>query len=306
MKKLASLILALSLCMAFAVPAFAAQSNPQSVTLDGDESIIILKNILEKRTAVVEGTTVDVYVIPAEGAEITFTAKSYDEDGAPNASMGQTVFSGTDGTYTTAGGIFWGILREGTFLLTRDGDAEIFSPQGVSLDATTDAVCEFYTTDGNELYYAYASDDAAGSSEPAAQKPAVVPTSQNLTVNGEKQETEIYNIDGSNYFKLRDMAALLNGTGSQFSVAWDETNATISITTGEAYAAAGGELATGTDKSATAVESAQKLMVNGAAVELTAYNIGGNNFFKLRELGTALGFDVDYDDATATMIVSSR
>ncbi|MCR4567241.1 MAG: copper amine oxidase N-terminal domain-containing protein [Pseudobutyrivibrio sp.] len=310
MKKLASLVLTLVLLLALAVPALAAQSNSQSVTLDGEESSITLNSILEKRTAVIDGTTVDVYVIPAEGAKITFTSKSWSEDGTPDASMSQMVYIGTDGTYSKAAGVFWGLLREGTFLLTRDGDAEIFSPQcvteGVSLDAATDAVFMFYTTDENVLYYAYASDDTAGPSEPAVKKPKVVPTSQNLTVNGEKQETEIYNIDGSNYFKLRDMAVLLNGTGSQFSVAWDEASATISVTTGEAYTAVGGELSIGADKSVTAVESSQKLIINGNAVDLTAYNIGGNNFFKLRELGMALGFEVDYDEATTTMQVISR
>ena len=100
MKKLASLILALSLCLALAIPAFAAQSDPQSVTLDGWESSITLANVLGKRTAVVDEATVDVYVIPAEGSEITFTAKSFDEDGAPNVSIGQTVYTGTNGTYS--------------------------------------------------------------------------------------------------------------------------------------------------------------------------------------------------------------
>ena len=35
-------------------------------------------------------------------------------------------------------------------------------------------------------------------------------------------------------------------------------------------------------------------------------DLGGSNFFKLRDLGAALNFDVDYDDTTATMIVRSR
>ena len=39
---------------------------------------------------------------------------------------------------------------------------------------------------------------------------------------------------------------------------------------------------------------------------LTAYNLAGNNFFKLRDLGKALNFDVDYDGSTATMIVKSK
>ena len=35
----------------------------------------------------------------------------------------------------------------------------------------------------------------------------------------------------------------------------------------------------------------------------TAYNIGGNNYFKLRDLGQALGFNVTWDDATRTVSI---
>lgn len=165
--------------------------------------------------------------------------------------------------------------------------------------------CIAYDNNGNGHVIFIARNGKVETPAPAA-KPVVVPTSQKLTVNGVAKNTEIYNIDGSNYFKLRDMAALLNGTGSQFSVKYDAARNTIVVKTGEAYTPVGGELATGTDKSASAVASAQSIEINGAKVELTAFNIGGNNFFKLRELGAALGFDVDYDNATATMIVKSK
>ena len=138
-------------------------------------------------------------------------------------------------------------------------------------------------------------------------KPAVQMTTQNLTINGEAKTAEIYNIDGYNYFKLRDMAALLNGTGSQFSVDYDETTRTMIVKTGEAYTAIGGELEIGADKSATAVKSSQALTINGETVtDLTAYNLADNNFFKLKELGAKLGFGVDYDEATRTMVVTTK
>ncbi len=147
---------------------------------------------------------------------------------------------------------------------------------------------------------------ASAKSETPAVKPVVQPSAQKLTVNGAAKRTEIYNIDGSNYFKLRDMAALLSGTTSQFSVDWDADGGTIAVKTGAPYVRVGGELATGTDKSASAVVSAQKVTVNGSAVELTAYNIGGNNFFKLRDLGETLNFSVDWNGATSTMVVKSK
>lgn len=136
--------------------------------------------------------------------------------------------------------------------------------------------------------------------------PNVVLTSQLLRVNGEAVTTEIYNINGSNFFKLRDLAVMLNGTGSQFSVEWDAASGTIAVKTGRAYTPVGGELTLGRDSSGSAEVSRQKLTVNGEAVELTAWNIGGSNFFKLRDLGEALNFGVDYDAEAATILVTSR
>ena len=77
------------------------------------------------------------------------------------------------------------------------------------------------------------------------------------------------------------------------------------VKTGAAYTQQTGDLQASTDKSASAA-SAQSVEIDGKKVDLTAFNIGGNNFFKLRDLGAALGFDVDYDDASATMIVKSK
>lgn len=149
--------------------------------------------------------------------------------------------------------------------------------------------------------------DAAPQPQHGPENKAVVQlTKQNLSVNGKAQDTEIYNIDGYNYFKLRDIAKLLNGTGSQFSVDYDATSATVIVKTGAAYEPVGGELERGADKSGSAVPSPQSVKINGQKVSMTAYNIGGNNFFKLRELGTALDFAVDYDEASATMIVTSK
>ncbi len=130
---------------------------------------------------------------------------------------------------------------------------------------------------------------------------------QKLTVNGIRVECEKYNIDGSNYFKLRDIAYLLNGTENQFGVGYDNASHTVTVTSGTAYTPNGSELVIGEDKSATAVPSVQTILINGVEdAGLSAYNLGGNNYFKLRDLGEALGFLVDYDKASNTAIVESR
>jgi lysophospholipase L1-like esterase len=140
---------------------------------------------------------------------------------------------------------------------------------------------------------------------PEATQHTVTFSDQAVTVNGVTKAFEVYNIDGSNYFKLRDLAFVLSGTGSQFSVDFDSAKQAISCTTGAAYQPNGTELDIGTDKSGTAVQSTQSLYINGKEASLTAFNIGGSNFFKLRELGTALNFAVMYDEATRTMQIKS-
>ena len=129
---------------------------------------------------------------------------------------------------------------------------------------------------------------------------------QKLTVDGKDIACEKYNIDGRNYFMLRDLAALLTGTPSQFNVDYDADKNAVVITTGEAYTADGSELKAGVDNSASAVASPQTVIIDGETVSgLTAYNIGGHNFFQLRELGKTLHFYVHYDEATNTAKVDA-
>lgn len=142
-----------------------------------------------------------------------------------------------------------------------------------------------------------------------ADGPAVMLSRQNLRVDGKVIACEKYNIDCSNYFKLRDVAFVLNGTGSQFSVNWDGEKKCISLVAGEEYAPNGSELdLSGGDKSALAAPGTDTILVNGEdrTADLTAYKLEGNNFYKLRDLGSALGFYVDYDQPSNTAIVISR
>ena len=132
-------------------------------------------------------------------------------------------------------------------------------------------------------------------------------SSQALSVDGGNVDCEYYNIDGYNYFKLRDVAMLLNGTGSTFSVDYDAAVKAIRVVTGAAYTPKGDELQKGKDLSATAVVSHQTLFIDGKErSDLPAYNIGGYNYFKLADLGKALNFGVRYDTDSHTIVVESR
>ncbi|MGN1001807.1 MAG: subtype B tannase [Oscillospiraceae bacterium] len=139
-----------------------------------------------------------------------------------------------------------------------------------------------------------------------AEDPEVCVSEQNVTVDGEAVEAEVYNINGYNYFKIRDMAALLNGTGSQFSVDFDEATNVVTVESGKAYVAVGGELDPGVDASETCIKTLQTVIIDGMEAKLSIYNIGDNNFIKLRDLGEALGFGVGYDAATNTAVITTK
>ena len=156
---------------------------------------------------------------------------------------------------------------------------------------------------------------AAAPATPAAPTTTPVPTTmptvvlspQKLAVDGETKTTEIYNIGGTNYFKLRDLAALLNGSSVQFNVDFNSATNTIVVKTKTPYTTANGyELQSGVDNSALAKVSAQSLEIDGKNVPLTAYNIGGTNFFGLRQLEQYIGYSVGYISETNTATISTH
>ena len=175
---------------------------------------------------------------------------------------------------------------------------------GIDVDGTGYFKYSFQTP-GKYILYIKDNSGAAGDAvaEVEVYKSVVQPSNQGVTVDGAAIVADVYNIDGSNYFKLRDIAYALNGTAAQFSVGYDKESRTITAVSGEAYEAVGGEMAVGEDKSATAVISNQSIIINGKSAQLTAFNIGGSNYFKLRDLADALGFFVDYDAETRTALI---
>lgn len=138
------------------------------------------------------------------------------------------------------------------------------------------------------------------------QKAKAQPTSSSVIINGKKVAFEAYNIGGYNYFKLRDIAMALNGTGKQFEVKFDGSKNAILITTGSKYTAVGGELkVSGAKSEKSAVPTPSKVYINGKEVQFTAYNIDGYNYFKLRDIGKALNFGVLWDGANNTIRIDT-
>jgi hypothetical protein len=167
-----------------------------------------------------------------------------------------------------------------------------------------------FDKDINEIYYVenlYVifennAEAVAPQEEPKAEEPAMAvvvtatPTNSKVMVDGKNVAFEAYNIDGNNFFKLRDLAMAINGSSKQFQVVWDGANNAINLTTNVAYTPDGKELVISANPTAKeATLTASKIYLNGEEVQLTAYNIGGNNYFKLRDIGRIIDFAVTWD-----------
>ena len=53
-------------------------------------------------------------------------------------------------------------------------------------------------------------------------------------------------------------------------------------------------------------ETSQKVMLDGQEVSLEGYNINGNSYFKLRDVGKAVDFGVTWDNATRTVQIDTN
>lgn len=131
------------------------------------------------------------------------------------------------------------------------------------------------------------------------------PTDNTLYVNGAVQNPTVYQINDNNYFKLRDVAMLLNGSEKQFELSYDASVGAVQVIPGQPYTPNGTELAGRASGGRDAAVSSDVIYINGARAEgLTVYQIDGSNYFKLRDLAKALDFYVGWDAATNNISIS--
>ncbi len=130
-------------------------------------------------------------------------------------------------------------------------------------------------------------------------------TNAKVLVNGKEVAFEAYNIGDSNHFKLRDLAMAFNGSEKQFGVTWDGEKSMIGLLSKTAYAPVGGELVTGDGQSKLATAYAGGILADGKEVKAQAYNINGNNYFKLRDICKLFDISVGWDGETSTITLDT-
>lgn len=132
------------------------------------------------------------------------------------------------------------------------------------------------------------------------------PKQVNIKVDNRESKVSAYNINGYNYFKLRDVAALLNNTSKQFNVDYKEKINCVRILPEEPYSSVGGELKDNDSTVKNATVSPSTILIRNSTATCTPYMIDGNNYFKLRDVCTMAGAEVEWDSSSETILISTR
>ena len=135
----------------------------------------------------------------------------------------------------------------------------------------------------------------------AAEGGTAYASTQAVLVDGSTVTFQAYalkdaNGNDTNYVKLRDVAQVLQGTAVQFEVGW---NGAVNIETGKSYTSNGSEMKTPFSGNRAYSPATAPTNINGAPAALEAIVLldddgGAYTYYKLRDLGTALDFRVDW------------
>lgn len=248
-----------------------------------------------------------------------------------NVSNPQLVSTGLDGGY-----VLWNTVDQSSWHTTKFNDTLYFASYdaggGTGQIRTAQAAlsdCQpilwngkavWYTTDNSApVFYLL---DSAGvtaalpglqDTAPANPQNVAHASTQSVLVDGTGVEFQAYalwdeNGNPTNYVKLRDLAYVLNGTPAQFQVGWKDG---VILTTRTAYTVAGGEMTTPYTGDQPCSPAENTTAVDGRAVRLDAFTIydsqgGGYTYYKLRDLGDALGFTVDWSPEAGVSISTAK
>lgn len=132
------------------------------------------------------------------------------------------------------------------------------------------------------------------------------PSKHSIKINGETAKVRGYGVEGYNYFILRDLAYALKDTNSCFDVDYDIENKKIVLTRNERYQGNFNSNEQLINNPQVSKNSQSILIDDKASSIMDAHLINGNNYFKLADLGKNIGFDLDWDGETQTIMITTN
>lgn len=141
----------------------------------------------------------------------------------------------------------------------------------------------------------------------ADQKTPCFQKEVNLAVDGQSYFLNAYTINDYTYFKLRDIAYVMKASSAPFSVNWNEQIRSIQIFSNvKDTAISAPTKGSFSDERVDALPNAYDVYIDQKKVSFETYNLYGNTYFKLRDLGNALQFDVDWNSMSRQISISTK
>ena len=130
-----------------------------------------------------------------------------------------------------------------------------------------------------------------------------VTTADSVLAYGVLFPLSTYNVQGASYFRLRDIAAVLNGTPMQFDITWDEETGRIALVSGAPYS---GDPALPAVEAGIAVSLAAvspELEVDGQVLMPPGYVADGSTYYLLGDILAMLGAHAEFAGGECAVIV---
>lgn len=127
------------------------------------------------------------------------------------------------------------------------------------------------------------------------QTNTAAPSLATVSVNGVQSRLPAYYIDGSNYVRVRDVAALLMHTSSGFDVRWNSAQRRVELVSFTPYTPNGTENKPLPAGNRTVQSVVEPTMADGVPHMPAAYQLDGCTYYKLRSLGDLCGFLVTWN-----------
>lgn len=184
-----------------------------------------------------------------------------------------------------------GMIHLEEFVSLGNGVTMVPTP-AFSITGASGSLAQTYAKENNITFIV---DDTGAKVPPMANR-----SRAQVTIDNGPTRISGYNINDNNYFKLRDVAYIFNGTKKQFDVKWDGALKSINLVSGKGYEADGSEASNPQSVSREMKKlykpNTAKIYKDGKEVKVTSYNIGGNNYFKLRDLTELFNVGVTFDN----------
>jgi len=126
-----------------------------------------------------------------------------------------------------------------------------------------------------------------------------------ITLGETQYNFHTFSFSGQNHIRIRDLAYILSATPMRFSVAWNAASKSVLLGSDLQYVPVGGELSPADTTRLTGTLESADVQIDQHILTIPTINIGGEAFFRLRDIADAFGFSIGWSTANNSIVLGS-